>query len=123
MAEKKKMGRPKTQISKDIFEELCKIQCTETEMVGVFRCCEDTLNAWCKENYGKTFSDTYKIYSQDGKKSLRRIQFDLAKKYPAMAIFLGKQYLGQRDTVEVEHQSNGILTDIVEALNEYKENK
>lgn len=123
MAEKKKMGRPKTQISKDIFEELCKIQCTEVEMIGVFRCCEDTLNAWCKENYGKTFSETYKIYSQDGKKSLRRIQFDLAKKYPAMAIFLGKQYLGQRDTVEVEHQSNGILTDIVEALNEYKENK
>ena len=29
----------------------------------------------------------------------------LAQKYPAMAIFLGKQYLGQRDIVDKETES------------------
>lgn len=124
MADTKKNGRPKKEFNKEIFEELCKIQCTETEIAGIFRCCEDTLSNWCKENYdGKTFLEVYKIYSQDGKKSLRRYQFDLAKKHPAMAIWLGKQYLGQKDMVEVDHQSNGVLTEIVGALNEYKENR
>ena len=36
--------------------------------------------------------------------SLRRTQFKLAEKNPTMAIFLGKQYLGQRDNIEVEHK-------------------
>ena len=36
--------------------------------------------------------------------SLRRYQFQLAQKNTAMAIWLGKQYLGQRDIV---HQVGG----------------
>ena len=36
--------------------------------------------------------------------SLRRTQFKLAEKNPTMAIWLGKQYLGQRDNIEVEHK-------------------
>ena len=44
-----------------------------------------------------TFSEAYKTYSVDGKVSLRRMQFNLAKTSAAMAIFLGKNMLGQRD--------------------------
>ena len=55
--------------------------------------------------------------------SLRRTQFKLAEKNPTMAIFLGKQYLGQRDNIEVEHNAqNGILGDLIGALNKAKEN-
>lgn len=55
--------------------------------------------------------------------SLRRTQFKLAEKNPTMAIWLGKQYLGQRDNVEVEHTANnGILTDLLGALNNAKKN-
>lgn len=104
-----KMGRPKIEIDQAIFESLCKIQCTEEEMCGVFRCCEDTLNSWCKRTYkddktGKplTFSDTFKKYSQDGKVSLRRAQFRMAMNNPSMAIWLGKQYLGQKDEQRVD---------------------
>ena len=39
---------------------------------------------------------------EKGKISLRRAQFRLAEKSAAMAIFLGKNYLGQRDAVETE---------------------
>lgn len=92
-----KMGRPRKEIDQKIFENLCGIQCTEAEICSVFDCCEDTLNAWCKRTYGETFSDTYKKKRQLGKPSLRRMQWDLAKKNASMAIFLGKQYLGQSD--------------------------
>lgn len=92
------MGRPKKPVEKKQFEKLCALQCTEAEICGFFGVCEDTLVKWCKETYdGKTFSDVYKTYAQDGKVSLRRMQWGLAKKSAAMAIFLGKNYLGQSD--------------------------
>ena len=34
--------------------------------------------------------------------SLRRAQFNLAKTNAAMAIFLGKNYLGQKDSADIE---------------------
>lgn len=48
--------------------------------------------------------DAYERGFQVGKISLRRIQLDLAKKNPAMAIFLGKNYLGQTDRHHVTGQ-------------------
>lgn len=89
-----------------IFEGLCSIMCTEEEICYLFDCCEDTLNSWCKRIYKKTFSEAHKKFSAGGKISLRRAQFQLAKKSTAMAIFLGKQYLGQKDVVDVNTDVN-----------------
>lgn len=93
----KSRGRPCKEIDEELFKKLCGIQCTLTEIAGVFDCSDDTIENWCKRTYGKIFSDVYKTTSANGKISLRRTQFALAQKSPAMAIFLGKQYLGQRD--------------------------
>ena len=41
--------------------------------------------------------DIYMAGKERGKASLRRVQFDLAKRNAAMAIFLGKNLLGQSD--------------------------
>lgn len=90
-------GRPRKEIDKRQFETLCAIMCTELEICEVFDISEDTLNRWCKREYGQTFAETYKKKSAKGKASLRRLQFQLAEKSPAMAIFLGKNYLGQSD--------------------------
>jgi transposase len=97
-----KMGRPRKEIDRLQFERLCGIQCTEEEIAGIFDCSVDTIENWCKRTYKTTFSEVYKIYSASGKASLRRTQFKLAERSAAMAIFLGKQYLGQKDTVEYE---------------------
>jgi hypothetical protein len=56
------------------------------------------------------FSDVYKKFSADGKKSLRRYQFELAEKNPTMAIWLGKNLLGQKDEVAIDHGGNELLT-------------
>jgi AraC-like DNA-binding protein len=104
-------GRPKKEISQDIFESLCAIQCTETEICSVLECSEDTLNRWCRKTYGMTFAETFKNKSKRGKASLRRTQFKLAEKNAAMAIFLGKQYLGQKDEPEQQTDSGVQIID------------
>lgn len=97
-----KTGRPKKEIDQTQFEKLCGMQCTLKEIAGFFDCSEDTIERWCKRTYNNTFADTFKNHSAAGLISLRRNQFKLAEKSAAMAIFLGKQYLGQTDHIEVE---------------------
>lgn len=93
-------GRPKKELNKEQFEYLCSIQCTEEEIAGVFKCDVNTVNRWCNDTYGEGFSEVYKNHSANGKMSLRRLQFRMAEKSPAMAIWLGKQYLGQTDKID-----------------------
>lgn len=105
MAEKKKMGRPEKTISQAQFEAMCSIQATEEEICLVLDVQPHTLNKWCRRIYGKTFCKVFREKRALGHVSLRRKQFHLADKSPAMAIFLGKNYLGQSDnptaTVEI----------------------
>lgn len=110
-------GRPKKEIDQKLFENLCDIQCTLAEIADVLDCSEDTIERWCKRTYDMNFADAFKKYSAGGKASLRRIQFKLAEKSAAMAIFLGKNYLGQRDSIEQEdsealNKLDGILNGI-----------
>lgn len=95
-------GRPRKEIDKIQFEKLCSLQCTLNEIAGVMECSEDTIERWCNRVYDMNFADVYKKYSAAGKMSLRRAQFRLAEKSAVMAIFLGKNYLGQSDNVVVE---------------------
>ena len=102
------MARPQKEIDKEQFEKLCGIQCTLEEIAGWFHVSADTIERWCLRTYedeeGKAmgFADAYKVFSVGGKISLRRYQFEQAKKSYAMAIWLGKQWLGQRDVVEAQ---------------------
>ena len=93
-------GRPKKNFDKSQFESLCNLQCTLEEIAGFFKCNKDTINAWCKREYNDNFSEVFKKYSQNGKISLRRYQYKLAEKNASMAIWLGKQWLGQTDKIE-----------------------
>lgn len=112
------MARPKFQIDYDLVERLAGIQCTQQEIATFLGCSVDTLQR------DEKFCGLYKKGMENGKMSLRRIQFKLAEKNTAMAIFLGKNYLGQRDVLETEHGvKNGILDELVGALNKAKENK
>ena len=104
-------GRPRKEINQKLFENLCGIQCTEVEICAALECSEDTLNRWCKRTYKATFAETYKSKSQMGKSSLRRMQFKLAEKSASMAIWLGKQYLGQKDQVETTIAEGAVQDD------------
>lgn len=109
-------GRPKAEIDKNMFEKLCGIQCTEKEICSCFGCCEDTLNSWCKRTYKKTFSDIYKEKAVMGRISLRRSQFRLAEKNANMAIWLGKQYLDQKDNAEASSDTLEKLDEVLKKI-------
>ena len=99
----KQMGRPKIEIEKQTFENLCKIQCTQSEIASVLNASEDTILRWCKSTYGDTFAASYKKLSEGGRTSLRRAQWIAAMKgNPTMLIWMGKQILGQKDQQRVE---------------------
>lgn len=104
------VGRPEIEINWEIFESLCNLQCTQSEIASVLKVSVDTLTSRVKKRYGEDFSDIYKRYSEGGKSSLRRTQFKLAQKSAAMAIWLGKHWLGQTDV------NKETIGDIVEAV-------
>ena len=112
-------GRKRIEIDENIFKKLCGIFCTKEEIAGVFDCSEDTIERWCKRTYGLKFADVYKKESAKGKMSLRRNQFKLSAKSAAMAIFLGKNYLGQTDRIEQTINEVENLAPLADMLNEY----
>lgn len=118
----RKRGRPLKEIDKQQFEKLCGLQCTLVEIAGFFDCSEDTIERWCVRNYKMKFAEVYKTHSQQGKIALRRYQMKLAERSAAMAIFLGKQLLSQRDYSEVEVKADinnpfdGVSTEDIKKL-------
>lgn len=91
---KKKNGRPRKEIDMELVERLADIQCTEEEIASVLNCSVDTLARQ------PSFAEVYKRGREMGKSSLRRTQWKIAQNNATMAIWLGKQYLGQTDKVE-----------------------
>lgn len=104
------MARPKKQIDYALVEKLAHIQCTQEEIASILELSVRTLQR------DEEFCRLYKKGQEDGKRSLRRTQFDIAEKGNAsMAIFLGKQYLGQKDVIENNENQNARIT-IVNSL-------
>ena len=91
------MARPRIKIDQASCEKLCSLQCTLAEIAVFFGCSEDTIERWCKRIYHSGFAEVLAQKRNLGKIALRRSQFRLAEKNATMAIFLGKQYLGQRE--------------------------
>lgn len=91
------MPRHLIDIKQKDFEGLCRLQCSEIDIAGWFGCSVDTIDRWCKRTYKRGFAEVFAEKRVGGRISLRRSQFALAEKSAAMAIFLGKNYLGQRD--------------------------
>jgi len=91
------MARPKIKIDYEIVEKLANIQCTQEEIASFLGVSVRTLQR------DEEFCQIYKKGQDNGKMSLRRYQFKQAEKNTSMAIFLGKQYLGQRDVIETDN--------------------
>ena len=105
------MGRPaKTWGEADVrqFKQLGAIFCTRAEICQVMDLDPKTLNKLVAKHFrdvprddmrrAPTFAEAWGYFSAQGRASLRRKQFELALDGDrTMLIFLGKQYLGQRD--------------------------
>lgn len=110
------MARPIKKIDKHQFEALCQIQCTQEEICAVLDVDHKTLDKWCKSTYKQYFSQVFKAKRQLGHASLRKSQWDSAKSgNVTMQIWLGKQFLGQKDQIESKVAVDKVKDDALSA--------
>ena len=107
-----KRGFPPVDLDWEQVKRLCAIQCTRDEIASYFGISHDTLQRACLRDHKRHFCDLRAEWAEGGKCSLRRKQWMLADKNAAMAIFLGKQMLGQKDDYKNFH-SGTITQEIV----------
>jgi hypothetical protein len=118
-------GRPRKEIDFKQLEELCSIQCTEAEICSILDVDDKTLTLRIMETYGVSFSEYFAQKRGNGKTSLRRAQYltavgrepVLSEKgellvpgtppSPALLIWLGKNWLDQKDKSEISGPDNG----------------
>ena len=99
-----KGGRPKKPIDYPRLDKYCAIQCTGEECAALLGMDYDCLNRTLRLDGNVGFTDYYAKKSASGKASLRRRQYQAAVEdgNATMMIWLGKQWLGQKDKSEVD---------------------
>lgn len=109
------MGRKKIEIDWKQVEELAAIMCTQIEIAAVLGISTKTLQR------SKKFWEVYDRGREKAKTSLRRAQFKKAMDgNTTMLIWLGKQYLEQREKTDNINKNEDIIT-IVDPFSEKKE--
>lgn len=117
----KKYKQSLTRFDAQQFVDLCKIQCTLSEIANFFHISLEDLDKECCKNFGISAQYALKEFSSEGKISLRRSQFKTAteKNNPIMQIWLGKNYLDQCEDPAKraqEEQKQETLNNIIEAI-------
>ena len=132
-APKKKMGRPKIPM---VTEDLGKLEeklpsrvielkqvlywmdlgASQEDIAGAHYVSVDTLQRRLKEVTGLTFAQIKEKCCGMAKIKLRRNQYKMSENNASMGIWLGKQWLGQRDMPLEIQQFNGKLSELLERL-------
>lgn len=111
------MGRKAIEIDAEEFRKLCELQCTQREICHFFAIDAKTLRRWAQRTYNKEYDEVYEDLRQGGFISLRRAQWQLAQHNTTMAIWLGKNWLGQRDNMDVSvSEAKGVALDELEKM-------
>lgn len=75
----------------------------KSEIAKYFLCSEEDLDTFVKDTYDISYQDFHDTMVARGRATILQKQYNLANKNPNVAIFLGKQYCGQKeDTDEVK---------------------
>lgn len=121
---KNKGGRPKKPIDYERLKKMCAIHCTGEECAALLDVSYEHLNNSLIADGHGGFLDFFKKHSAGGKMSLRRKQFEKASEGNIpMLIWLGKQYLGQKDQVEEVVRDDRISSVKVEVIGANQNNR
>lgn len=98
------MARPRIELNWTEIDKLCALQCTQEEIAQFCECSVDTLERASQREHEMSFAEYFEEKRGKGKIALRRQQWQVAMKgNVSMLIWLGKQYLNQKDKIEEEH--------------------
>ena len=122
---KKPVGRPKTVIDIDSLQKICRLNCTMPEIATFLNIPLRTLED--KYTNDQEIRNAIDKGRNEGKLSLRRKQMQIMDETnnPTMAIWLGKQLLGQRDKHDVvtEDKSSSKLSEALDIIKNLKREK
>lgn len=100
-----KVGRPYVlepdERTLSVIRGMRNVQCTAEEIAAAMSVSLSAFAAFRKRC--PEAEEAFRHGEALGKVSLRRTQFRLAQKQGSVAIFLGKQYLGQADKIDTKH--------------------
>ena len=121
------MARPKTEIDWTKVDFYLRAHCDGVGIAGILGIHPDTLYLACQAEFKMGFSEYSQQKKSEGKEILRGKQFQLAVEGDkTMLVWLGKQYLGQKDKRDVTSNDNTLAPQVVvetkeqqDELNEY----
>lgn len=109
------MARPKAVIDWSKVDFYLRAHCDGVGIAGILGVSPDTLYRACQEEHKIGFADYSAQKKSEGKELLRATQFQLAiEKDKTMLVWLGKQYLGQRDKSESYNENSDTSRIVVE---------
>ena len=86
-----------TDINREEFEELCRLQYTPERMCVYFGCAARELRRWIRAGYGRAPEAVIATLSERGRADFLRIQLELAGKNASAAGRLEALYLPKKD--------------------------
>ena len=105
-------GRTKSVIDWNKVDKYLQAQCDGVGIAGLIGIHPNTLYEACKTEFKISFSEYSAIKKTEGKELLRAKQFQSAMDGDkTMQIWLGKQYLGQKDKMD-QSSDNGSMTPV-----------
>lgn len=107
------VGRPRIEIDVEELKRLCRLNCTMEEIAAFFECDKKTIERRYNENI--EFQNAIDHGRGLGKLSVRRKQMQIMDEQNSatMAIWLGKNLLGQRDHQDITTDNKAISINII----------
>ena len=97
---------PSKELNNKDFERLknlVRIQCTQTEICSILDMSDTTLNRRLKERDYENFEDFYKKHNDEGRMSLRRMQWSAAEaSVPVRPEVIFSLSIGLRDALQID---------------------
>ena len=110
-----KKGKPKIELDSALVRRLAGLQCTYEEIASALGVSVDTLDRRREDT--PEIAEAIKEGRSLGKRSLRRMQLKSAKGGSVtMQIWLGKQWLDQKDRQDIEHHEDKEAIRLLAAL-------
>lgn len=119
------MARPRADIDWKKVDKYLQAHCDGAGIAGLLGIDPETLYRACQRDHKIGFSEYAAQKKGEGKELLKAKQFETAMSgNVSMQIWLGKQYLGQRDKSDVEQSGTStqinVIVDSVETADELK---
>jgi len=115
------MGRPRSKIDWKKVDNLLKAQCDGTVIAGMLGIHYNTFYLAVEHKFKIGFSEYSAAKKTEGKEILRAKQYQVAMEGDkTMLVWLGKQYLGQKDKQVSEIEFNDPFSELMKKVSERK---